>query len=786
MLKYCTMKTVENTGEIKLARTLGLGSIILLGVGALLGGGIFTLLGPAAGLAGPGLFLSMLLGAGVAFLNLQMYIALGTTFPRAGGGYVWVKKGLGNFQGFLAGWLDWFAHSAAAGLYALSFGFYAYELIKILFGRDLNINILSLEKIIAALVVLVFGYFHWRGSKTSSQAGNVIAVLLLVILGGFIIFGAIKILGSPSASFGHFSPFLPTGILGVLAATSFFYIAFEGSEIQVQTGEETKDPKRNIKIGLIASWAIVSGIYLLISLIIIGATRDGGPIWQVLAQWGEGAIVKAAQSFMPLGQFIMIVGGLLANLAALNATIYSSSRVSFALARDNNIWSRLASIHLSNLTPHLAVIASAILILIMVIFLPLFDVASIASLLFILLFLQLNIAGINIHFKWPDTQWAYKIPLFPVLPLLAIIIYAILAVTMIQVNATAWIIAAFWVLLGFINYFAYAETKSREQFETGIVYEEAVRIGPKTGKRILLPIAPHLSLEEIKNLAENAFVLTSKYDGELVIVTIHEIAAALPLNPAMIEEGLLQREKEIFAQLHQWVEEYNKKTGPEVKNINFHSLILIGRDIVDVLLDVIKMEDCDLLALNWTGYVEGQDAILSRKIDRILRESKCDLLVVKNPRAPRSILIAADPSGRGPYAELLGEIASAFKNYYKSSLYFLGVTAEEVPVYLKPDPGPVLAALKMKRKDFNEITFAHSRSITRAVLREIQEKNIDLLVIGAARPKLLKEIRVGNLAEELVKSAWCSVMIARGHEGTTEVFWKNMLKKIIPKAKESI
>jgi len=163
MLKYCTMKTVENTGEIKLARTLGLGSIILLGVGALLGGGIFTLLGPAAGLAGPGLFLSMLLGAGVAFLNLQMYIALGTTFPQAGGGYVWVRKGLGNFQGFLAGWIDWFAHSAAAGLYALSFGFYAYELIKILFGRDLNINILSLEKIIAALVVLVFGYFHWRG-----------------------------------------------------------------------------------------------------------------------------------------------------------------------------------------------------------------------------------------------------------------------------------------------------------------------------------------------------------------------------------------------------------------------------------------------------------------------------------------------------------------------------------------------------------------------------------------------------------------------------------------------
>src|SRR3989338_8502395 len=126
--------------NITLARTLGPGSITMLGIGALLGGGIFTLLGPAAGLAGPGLFLSMILGAGVAFLNLQMYIALGTTFPEAGGGYLWVRKGLGNFQGFQAGWMSWFAHSAAAGLYALSFGFYANQFLKIA-GFNFNLNL---------------------------------------------------------------------------------------------------------------------------------------------------------------------------------------------------------------------------------------------------------------------------------------------------------------------------------------------------------------------------------------------------------------------------------------------------------------------------------------------------------------------------------------------------------------------------------------------------------------------------------------------------------------------
>ncbi len=768
------------TEQVSLARTLGLGSIILLGVGALLGGGIFTLLGPAAGLAGPGLFLSMLLGAGVAFLNLQMYIALGTTFPGAGGGYVWVRKGLGNFQGFLAGWMDWFAHSAAAGLYALSFGFYAYELIKIVARDDLGLNLFSIEKIVGALIVIILGYINWRGAKISGGTENIIAVLLLVVLGAFILFGIFNILSEPVRSVNNFQPLLPAGLLGIFSAAALFYIAFEGSEIQVQAGEETRDPRRALKIGLISSWAIVSIVYVLISIVIVGATHADGPVWQLLTQWGEGAIVKAAQSFMPLGNFVMILGGLLANLAAMNATIYSSSRVAFALARDKNIWARLSTIHFSNLTPHLAVIISTVIIVSMVLFLPLFDVASVASLLFILLFLQLNIAGINIHYKWPDTNWGYKIPFFPAPPILAIVIYIILAVVLIQVNLTALVIAAFWILLGFVNYFAYAETKSREQFETGVVYEEAVRIGPKTGKRILLPIAPYLSLEEIKHLAETAFVLTSKYDGELVIITIHEIPPALPLSPSMANQERLEKEKALFAQLQEWVAEYNRKTGPRVKDINFHSLILIGRDVVDVILDVVKMEDCDLLMLNWTGYTEGQNVILSRKVDRILREAKCDLLLIKDPKPFQSAIIAQNPSGDNPYAELAGEIATGIKNYYQTKLELLMIISEKVPLYLKPDPTHALKALKMKKGDFESIELKTAPSISRGIIQEAEDRKMDLIIVGSARPKLLEQIRLGSVAETLAKNSKTSVMIVRGHQGAAEAFWIRILRKLNP------
>jgi amino acid transporter/nucleotide-binding universal stress UspA family protein len=771
----------HNSGEVKLARTLGLGSIILLGIGALLGGGIFTLLGPAAGLAGPGLFLSMLLGAGLAFLNLQMYIALGTTFPEAGGGYLWVRKGLGNFQGFLAGWTSWFAHSAAAGLYALSFGYYAFEILKIIFKDDWGINLLAMEKYVGVAVVALLGYLNWRGAKSSMLVGNFVNGILVAILAAFIIFGAVKIFSEPTPSLANFQPFLPNSLWGIIGAAALFYIAFEGSEIQVQSGEETRDPKRNLRKGLFWSWAIVSALYILVSIVIVGASRDGGLIGETLARWKEGAIVRSAAQFMPLGLFIMLFGGLLANFGALNATVFSCSRVAFALARDKNIWSRLANIHLKHLSPHLAVIFSTLLIGLMVIFLPLLDVAALASLLFILLFLQLNLAGINIHYKWPDTVWGYKVPFFPLVPIIAVVLYSLLAFTMLQVNATAWIIVAFWILLGLINYFSYAETQSREQFETKIIYEEAVRIGPKTGKRILLPLGPHLAVEEIRNLAENAFALTSQYDGELVIVTVHEIPPALPLDPAMIDPKSLEKERTLFAQLHEWVEDYNKKTGPEVKDINFHSLILVGRDVVDVILDVVKIEDCDLLMLNWSGYVESYNVILSRKIDRILREAKCDLLVVKNPKSPRSVLIAAHPSGGNPYLERVGELAVGLMKFYKPRMtLFSVISREEVPSYLKPDAGLLLKGLGMKKRDFSLINFVSAKSIVSAILNEAKQQNTDLILMGAARPQFLQEIRLGAIPEMVAKNTQLSVMILRGHEGATEVLWKRILNKLNP------
>ncbi len=747
---------------VGLARTLGVGEIIFMGIGSLIGGGIFSLLGPAAGMAGPGLVLAMVLGAGVAFLNLQMYLALGTTFPEAGGGYLWVRRGLGNFQGFLAGWLSWFAHAAACGVYALTFGYY-FEVTLRLIGLPIpEVILIPTDKLLAFAVVLFFGYLNWRGAKSTGSAGNWLTAGLLGILALFILSGLVRMFGSPQP-LAPFSPFLPRGLFGIFAATSFFYIAFEGSEIQVQAGEETKDPSRTLKLALISSWAVVTLIYVLVSLVVIGATATGGePSWQFLGSFNEGAIVAAARTFMPLGGLLMTVAGLLANLAALNSTIFSSSHVSFALARDKNIWSGLSKIHARNFTPHLAVIFSTALISAMVLFLPLFDVASAASLLFVLLFLQLNIAGIRLHFRQPDTKWVYRVPLFPLPPLIATAVYILLALTMLRINAMAWAITVVWSLIGLVNYFSYAARKGREEFEEKIVFEEAVRIGPKTGRRFILPIAPRLSLDQLRPLVDVALALASRMKGELIFLKVHEVPPPLML----LDDTSMLQDKKVFESIKGWVEEFNAATPGRENDVSYHNLVLIGRDVTEVILEAVRMEGGDLLIMNWEGYTQSKRVIFGSKIDRILREAQCDLLVVRNPGAVRSISLAANPKGKNPHLGLIGEIYRAMRGYHGARGELVCVLGREVPVYFKPDAAAVIRGLGLTEEDFDEVCWVNGRSIANTLIAQTRDR--DLAIVGAAKSKFLKDIRFGSIPESMAKHSAVPLFIVKGHGGVAK------------------
>ncbi|KKU77414.1 MAG: Amino acid permease-associated region [Parcubacteria group bacterium GW2011_GWA2_47_7] len=512
----------KQTGDIALARTLGIPEVTLLGIGALLGGGIFTLLGGAAGLAGGGLVVSMILGSAIAFINLNAYVALATTFPQAGGGYHWIKEGLGDLAGFLSGWCSWMASAVACALYAVSFGFFMQELAfdYLAIPHSLFPDA-TWETIFTLSVVALFAIIHYRGVKLSGKIGGIIAMSIIVILVLYLTYGAQNMVVHPELLHLNFTPFFSMGLAGVIQAAALFYIAFEGSEIQAQAGEEVENPAKVLKIGLFSSWAIVSIIYVLVAIVIIGATNGGGvPSSQFLGGAAERAIIVSASGFMPFGYLIMLIGGLLANLAALNATIYSSSRVLFSLGRDRLVFSQLGKMHPIHFVPTRALLASVVVIAFVSTLLPLEDIASAADILFIVLFLQLNIAYIQLRRQKPEAKWQYIVPFEPFVPLAGVFFYILLGFALFHVSPVAIYFLCIWVLIGLVNYFAFAKLVEREDQAREVVYEHSTRFNPKSEYRVVLPVGTE---ENWQRFTQIAGAMTKQEGGDLMALRIHEM-----------------------------------------------------------------------------------------------------------------------------------------------------------------------------------------------------------------------------------------------------------------------
>src|SRR5665809_148554 len=177
------------TDHIELSREMGVLSATMIGIGAMIGAGIFVLTGIAAGEAGPGLLLVFFLNGVVTTFTAMTYAELSSAIPEAGGGYLWVKHALPNINGFLSGWMSWFAHAVAGSLYALGFGAYFGLLLD-----AYNISIFGLSegnliKFLAVIIALIFIYINYMGASETGVIANIIGIIKITILGIFIVSG---------------------------------------------------------------------------------------------------------------------------------------------------------------------------------------------------------------------------------------------------------------------------------------------------------------------------------------------------------------------------------------------------------------------------------------------------------------------------------------------------------------------------------------------------------------------------------------------------------------------
>src|SRR5687767_4071552 len=312
----------------------------MLGVGALMGGGVFVLLGIAAGVSGPALILALFFNGFITIPTLLVYAELGSASADAGGGYLWAKEGLGQPFGFLGGWLGWFSHVIACSLYALAASAFAMFIARSAGWIEVTPE---LVRILALVLAAMFIALNYIGVKIGIRAENAVNSIVLVAVLVFIGFGLWEAFQHPETVRFNFDPFFPPGTLepglsGVFLSMGITFIAFEGCEIIAQASEEIQDPRRNIPRAIWAAFLIAWGVMLLVAFIAFGVPSfaDGQKSWHHLAAAKEHALVEVAEQIMPYGAKVIAGSALLLQITALNATLYSSSRISFAMGRDGN------------------------------------------------------------------------------------------------------------------------------------------------------------------------------------------------------------------------------------------------------------------------------------------------------------------------------------------------------------------------------------------------------------------------------------------------------------------
>ena len=717
----------------------------LIGVGAMIGAGIFVLIGIAAGIAGPALIITFVLNGLVALLTAMAYAELGSCYHNAGGGYLWIKEGMPKVFGFLSGWMDWFGHSVACSLYALGFGAYFGFVLN-----ELNLSIpdwgfFSPQKLLAAASSILFAYVNFRGASETGKIGNLVTMGKIIILLIFIGFGLEMIFHRADWK-TIFTPFYPNGVGGVFKAMGLTFIAFQGFEIIAQSSEEIKNPKKNIPLAIFFSLLIVVPIYLLVAFVAIGTvdTPVGVAPWDVLAEEKETALVGVARGFFNGGGILILVGGLMSTISALNATIYSSSRVAFAMGRDRYFPSFLGKIHSKKFTPHWSILFSLVIIVLMAVSLPIEDVASAADIIFLLLFLMVNVAMIRLRTKRADLDRGFKVPFFPYVSILAILLLLFLAVYMFDYSLLAWIITIVWIGLGLLIYKTYSGKRE-------IAYTKKVEILDQLSKKQYSILVCLSASDNVESLSSVAFALAKKHDAHIIFLHVVELGEATRLQTGLqtsLEENKFLQEARELA---------------EKNGIPSKSIIKISHRISHGIIDAADEENCNFIITGRRKRGTISHRIFSSVMDNVLHDATHDAAIlhgeIKDPSKIKKILI---PFSGDIHTEFAAEMTPALVDFFGAKI--------TVGIVFNPD-----TTLEHRQQQIDnvhdliagsslsaEIETVVNADILQGVIR--LAANCDLLVMGGKARDYVELIFAKSLVTEITEQVMCPVLWLKKYE----------------------
>ena len=508
------LATAEKKG---LHRSLGPVQLTLLGVGAIIGTGIFVLTAAAAQKAGPGMMRSFVIAGFVCAVAALCYSELASMVPVSGSAYTYSYAVVGELLAWMVGWALILEYAVAASAVSVGWSGYFMGLVKSLTGfelpdmlragptwtmngyiphPDFSTGLINVPAIFVALAVTALLV---RGTKESATFNAVLVAIKVAALTMFIF------LTLPVLDRAHFAPFAPNGWfgpagtsgMGIVGAASSIFFAYVGFDAVSTAAEETKNPQRNVPIGLIGSLAICTVFYLLVAagaIGAIGAQPAGLGIAPGSAEFAQQCAQLAAQGQQPLvcsnealahvlrainyswaGDLI----GLAANLALPSVILmmmFGQTRIFFVMARDGLLPEKLASVHPKWKTPHVVTMVTGVFVAIAAALLPVGQLADISNSGTLFAFFMVAVAVLILRLRDPNRVRPFRTPLVWVIGPIAA---AGCVFLFFNLPFEAMIVLPVWGAIGLLFYFAYGYRMSHVGRGLVEVHEEDSDVPPQ-------------------------------------------------------------------------------------------------------------------------------------------------------------------------------------------------------------------------------------------------------------------------------------------------------------------
>ncbi|WP_293032219.1 amino acid permease [Natronococcus sp.] len=680
----------------ELAKDLGLLSALTIGIGTMIGAGIFVLPGIAAQEAGPAVVLSFIIGGMIALINALSVSELGTAMPKAGGAYYYINRALGPLFGSISGMGDWIGLAFASAFYSIGFGGYLADLLD---GTVVSLPVLGTVSLLPTIALgpftlneiqigaiiagAVFVGVNYIGAKETGSIQTVIVTILLGILTIFAVAGFFSFDWATVTAEGGLAP---EGTGAILPGAALVFVSYLGYAKIATIGEELKNPGRNLPIAIVGSVVIVMGIYTILVGLLMGLI----PHSEFFLDQAENAPMSYAAEtvfdyeFAVVGFEIPILGigvtsitlaALLATASSANASILASARINFAMGRDKIVTDWLNEIHPNYATPYRSIALTGLMIIVFIIALgeTVEILASAASVLHLVVYALINASLIVFReADVPEYDPEFEVPLYPFTPIAGFVLSLALIYFMGNV-ATA--ISGLFVVFAILWYFFYARTETdREGILTSYILDRsdempepavsaATAVKPigdaESGPRVMVAIANPRTEQALITLGS---AIAQAKGGSVLATHIVQVPDQTPLQKGAEQIDQISAESERLLA--------DAEASAETFDADVETKTIVSHRSFEEVFDAAGTYGVDTVVMGWGRSTVGEGRV-ERPLDELTHDLPCDFVILDGEEVTADRILLPTAGGSG--SEVSAAVARALQAEYGSEISLLHV-----------------------------------------------------------------------------------------------------------------